>query len=224
MSIWLDNLIKKRKHKMDSIIHGEAAEPMTAEKAAKLQTEYSQSEKTEGTIQEEFDKQQEDKSKQEKIVELIKVALDAINETSEEKEIKKAALGLLQRAQIAVVNLNSGHVSRQALGNIQQIKTWFSAKGYNPNGFPYKQLEVPKPNNFNDRVNHPPHYTWLKELCGIEVIDITRHMDFDLGNAIKYILRQGHKSEQGMSDKEKAIEDLKKAVFYLNDKIKILER
>ena len=78
--------------------------------------------------------------------------------------------------------------------------------------------------DMNDRVNHPPHYTWLKDLCGIEVIDITRHMDFDLGNAIKYILRQGHKSEQGMSDKEKAIEDLKKAVFYLNDKIKMLEK
>lgn len=181
------------------------------------------SEKLAGTMQEEFDKQQKDKSKQEKVVELIKVALDAINETSEEKEIKKAALGLLQRAQIAVVNLNNGYVSRQALGNIQQIRTWFSAKGYNPNGFPYKQLEVPEPNNSNDRVNHPPHYTWLKELCDIEVIDITRHMDFDLGNAIKYILRQGHKSEQGMSDKEKAIEDLKKAVFYLNDKIKMLE-
>lgn len=210
---------------MNSIIHnGEAAEPMTVAKAAEMQKNYSQSNRFADTMQEEFNKQQNDKSKQEKVVELIKVALDAINETSEEKEIKKAALGLLQRAQIAVVNSNSGHVSRQALGNIQQIKTWFSAKGYNPNGFPYKQLEVPEPNNFNDRVNHPPYYTWLKELCGIEVIDITRHMDFDLGNAIKYILRQGHKSEQGMSDKEKAIEDLKKAVFYLNDKIKMLER
>lgn len=80
-------------------------------------------------------------------------------------------------------------------------------------------------NNSNDNnVNHPPHYTWLKELCGIEVIDITRHMDFDLGNAIKYILRQGHKSEEGMSDKEKAIEDLKKAAWYLDDKIKMMER
>ena len=225
MSIWLDRLIRKKRQRMDSIIHnGEAAEPITAAKAAEMQKNYSQSSRLADTMQEEFDKQQKEKSKQEKVVELIKVALDAINETSEEKEIKKAALGLLQRAQIAVVNLNNGHVSRQALGNIQQIKTWFSAKGYNPNGFPYKQLEVSEPNNFNDRVNHPPHYTWLKELCGIEVIDITRHMDFNLGNAIKYILRQGHKSEQGMSDKEKAIEDLKKAVFYLNDKIKMLEK
>ena len=74
-----------------------------------------------------------------------------------------------------------------------------------------------------DRVNHPSHYTWLKEKCGIEVIDITRHLDFDSGNAVKYILRAGHKSEEGYSDKEKQIEDFKKAIFYLNDKIKMLE-
>lgn len=70
-----------------------------------------------------------------------------------------------------------------------------------------------------DKVNHPTHYTWLKDLCGIEVIDITRHMDFDLGNAIKYILRSGHKSEIGYSDKEKTIEDLSKAIWYINDEI-----
>lgn len=75
----------------------------------------------------------------------------------------------------------------------------------------------------DDRVSHPSHYTWLKDKCGIEVIDITRHLDFDLGNSIKYILRAGHKSEEGMDDKEKTIEDLKKAVWYLNDKIKMLE-
>ena len=73
-----------------------------------------------------------------------------------------------------------------------------------------------------DNVNHPPHYTWLKDKCGIEVIDITRHMDFCLGNAIKYILRAGHKKEASMSNKEKEIEDLKKAIFYINDRIKQL--
>ena len=77
-------------------------------------------------------------------------------------------------------------------------------------------------NKPEDRVNHPSHYTWLKDLCGIEVIDITRHMDFDLGNAIKYILRNGHKSEEGMSDNDKAIEDLNKAIFYIKDKIKMM--
>ena len=76
----------------------------------------------------------------------------------------------------------------------------------------------------SDRVNHPSHYTWLRELCGVEVIDITRHMDFDLGNAVKYILRQGHKSEEGMTDTDKAIEDLEKAVWYINDKIKTMKK
>jgi len=74
-----------------------------------------------------------------------------------------------------------------------------------------------------DNVNHPPHYTWLKEKCGIEAIDITRHLDFDLGNAVKYILRAGHKSDAALDGKAKTIEDLKKAIWYINDKIKMLE-
>ena len=48
-------------------------------------------------------------------------------------------------------------------------------------------------------------------------------MDFDLGNAIKYILRAGHKTEEGYDNRSKTIEDLKKAVWYINDKIKTLE-
>lgn len=74
-----------------------------------------------------------------------------------------------------------------------------------------------------DKVNHPSHYTHLKDKCGIEVIDITRHLDFDLGNAVKYLLRAGYKTEQGYNNKDKTIEDLKKAIWYINDKIKMLE-
>ncbi len=74
-----------------------------------------------------------------------------------------------------------------------------------------------------DKVNHPPHYTWLKEKCGVEVIDITRHMDFCKGNAVKYLLRAGYKSEEGYSKIQKEIEDLEKAIWYINDKIKQLE-
>ena len=85
------------------------------------------------------------------------------------------------------------------------------------------KVDAPRVPTPEDKVNHPGHYTWLKQLCGIEVIDITRHMDFDLGNVVKYVLRQGLKSEEGMSNKEKAIEDLKKARWYLDDKIKMLE-
>ena len=72
----------------------------------------------------------------------------------------------------------------------------------------------------SDNVNHPPHYTWLKELCGIEVIDITRHMNFCLGNAIKYILRAGHKKDSSLTDTDKQVEDLNKAIWYIKDEIK----
>ncbi len=76
----------------------------------------------------------------------------------------------------------------------------------------------------DDKVSHPSHYTWLKELCGVEVIDIARHLDFDMGNALKYLLRAGKKSEVWYSDKDKEVQDLKKAVWYINDKIKMLEK
>ena len=71
-----------------------------------------------------------------------------------------------------------------------------------------------------DNVNHPPHYTWLKDLCGIEVIDITRHMNFCCGNALKYILRAGHKKDASLTDTDKQVEDLNKAIWYIQDEIK----
>lgn len=74
-----------------------------------------------------------------------------------------------------------------------------------------------------DNVNHPSHYCWLREAIGIEPIDIARLFDFNLGNALKYILRSGRKKEQGVTMIDKKIEDLKKAVFYLQDEIKTLE-
>ena len=74
-----------------------------------------------------------------------------------------------------------------------------------------------------DNVNHPSHYPWLNDKCGIEVIDITRHLDFDIGNAVKYLLRAGHKEDAALTPLEKQIEDFKKAAWYINDKIKILE-
>ena len=92
------------------------------------------------------------------------------------------------------------------------------------NTHPQESTSEQKDSASKDKVNHPSHYSYLKELCGVEVIDITRHLDFDTGNAVKYLLRAGHKSEEGYTDKDKAIEDLKKAVFYINDKIKMLEK
>lgn len=66
----------------------------------------------------------------------------------------------------------------------------------------------------SDMVNHPPHYT--SHPSGVEAIQVTRWMNFNLGNAMKYIWRAGLKQD--------AIEDLRKAVFYLNDEIERLEQ
>lgn len=62
-----------------------------------------------------------------------------------------------------------------------------------------------------DMVNHPPHYTDGPDLGKLECIDITRWMPFTLGNAFKYVWRAGLKG-----DTAKAIEDLEKAKFYLD--------
>ncbi len=61
----------------------------------------------------------------------------------------------------------------------------------------------------SDRVNHPKHYT--SHPSGIECIQITESMNFCLGNAIKYIWRADLKG--------KDIEDLKKAIFYIQREI-----
>lgn len=71
-----------------------------------------------------------------------------------------------------------------------------------------------------DNINHPSHYT--SHPSGIECIDIVEHHDFCIGNAIKYLWRAGLKSEDGISKKEKQIEDLKKAIWYIKREIKHL--
>ena len=75
-----------------------------------------------------------------------------------------------------------------------------------------------------DNVNHPQHYTWLKELCGIEVIDITRHMNFNLGQVLKYILRLGHKEDNNFTYYEKILSDLHKAEYYLTNEIDRIDK
>lgn len=60
----------------------------------------------------------------------------------------------------------------------------------------------------SDPINHPKHYT--QHPSGIEAITITRHMGFNLGNAMKYLWR---------ADLKNGVEDLKKAVWYINDEI-----
>jgi hypothetical protein len=68
-----------------------------------------------------------------------------------------------------------------------------------------------------DLVNHPKHYT--SDPSGVEAIEITRHRNFNIGNAIKYLWRAGLKQDPGKDVLEKQVEDLRKAVFYINDEI-----
>lgn len=71
--------------------------------------------------------------------------------------------------------------------------------------------------NKNDQVNHPKHYT--SDPSGIECIDITRHRNFNIGNAIKYLWRAGFKEDKDRKLIDKQVEDLNKAVWYLVDEI-----
>ncbi len=71
-------------------------------------------------------------------------------------------------------------------------------------------------NKLNDPVSHPAHYTDGK----IEVIEYIedKGFGFHIGNAIKYLSRAGKK------DPDKEIEDLKKAIWYINRRIENLKK
>lgn len=66
----------------------------------------------------------------------------------------------------------------------------------------------------HDPVNHPAHYT--SHPSGVECIDVTEHMNFCIGNATKYLWRAGLKDD--------AIEDLRKARWYIDREIERLRR
>lgn len=61
----------------------------------------------------------------------------------------------------------------------------------------------------DDAVNHPKHYT--SHPSGVEAITITEHMNFCVGNAVKYLMRAGLKGDY--------VEDLQKAAWYINREI-----
>lgn len=62
-------------------------------------------------------------------------------------------------------------------------------------------------------VDHPDHYNHIE---GVECIDVVEQMTFNLGNACKYIWRCGHKGNK--------IEDLQKAIWYINREIARTQR
>tara|TARA_R110000737_G_scaffold87150_1_gene119889 strand:+ start:158 stop:406 length:249 start_codon:yes stop_codon:yes gene_type:complete len=61
-----------------------------------------------------------------------------------------------------------------------------------------------------DEVENPSHYTEGRNYEPVEVIEDWR-LDYHLGNALKYISRAGRKGS--------FIEDLKKAIYYLERRI-----
>lgn len=75
--------------------------------------------------------------------------------------------------------------------------------GYEP------EESTPAP-NVPDPITAPAHYT---QYPGIEVIQLTEHLNFCRGNAVKYIARAGSK------DSAKEVEDLRKAIWYIEREI-----
>ena len=63
----------------------------------------------------------------------------------------------------------------------------------------------------HDPVANPQHYT--SDPSGVECIEITRWRSFNIGNAIKYLWRAG------LKDSATQIQDLEKAIFYIQDEI-----
>lgn len=75
-----------------------------------------------------------------------------------------------------------------------------------------------KINRDSESVNHPSHYGGENNKYEVIKVIEALNMDFHMGNAFKYIARSGKK------DPEKEIEDLKKAVWYINRKIELLQK
>lgn len=124
---------------------------------------------------------------------------------------------------MSVLKFKAGDVVADDLGVIGEILS------VNPDGeFPYWIREVAGGAGYHvqsdtmhladsttaDPVNHPSHYT--NHPSGIECIQVTEHMGFNLGNAIKYVWRADLKGS--------SIEDLRKAIWYIDREIQKREK
>jgi hypothetical protein len=101
-------------------------------------------------------------------------------------------------------------LKRAALGPVKVDLGQYQSEGTEVADWRVKASRAALDELLGDPVTHPPHYT--SHPSGVECLTITRHMNFNLGNAIKYIWRADLKRD--------AIEDLRKAAFYIADEIK----
>ena len=136
--------------------------------------------------------------------------------------VKKSNAGLAK----ILVNVSINNLCKYCIYNKKTcpskceygIKAWFDApcanKPEKPSAEHVDLQEVSE--KVCDNVNHPDHYNHGK----IEVIDFIedKELGFHLGNAVKYISRAGRKNS------DKTVEDLRKAVWYINRQIQRLER
>lgn len=137
------------------------------------------------------------------------------------KDKKFASAGdcvLLLADNRTVVNTTTGQQKVIYMPEILTNKDYFSTT---LDTFPSSYPDEEKTNE--DRVNNPSHYAWLEEKCGIKVIDVIKNLDFCKGSAVKYLLRAGYKTEEGYTSRQKEIEDLQKAIWYINYEINQLQ-
>ena len=117
------------------------------------------------------------------------------------------------------------HIKKLDDEYLEDLKREWFTKGYESAKSRYEfdeewvdgvEKESPILNEYkeNDLVNNPSHYT--ADPSGVECIEVTRHRNFNIGNAIKYLWRNGLKD--GNSD----VQDLSKAVWYIKDEIERL--
>ena len=70
---------------------------------------------------------------------------------------------------------------------------------------------------------NPEHYQSDTNLEAIDVIEAF-DLNFHRGNIVKYVLRAGKKTEKGYENKQKQLEDLNKAKWYLSRLIEVVEK
>lgn len=138
-------------------------------------------------------------------------------------------------------NFKSGDIVERVAGRWDGMKTgdratitstlgrdWLELDGFpgNPHSADMFKLHLAaedkvKAPTAEDAVNHPSHYT--SDPSGVECITITRHRNFNIGNAFKYLWRNGLKDDAALSARQKQIQDLRKSVYYIEDEIERLE-
>ena len=117
-------------------------------------------------------------------------------------------LGMVQNQEVAESWNGAPETDFKNKDNIMPIDafSFASCKPFNP--------KPAKPNRLR-----PNYYV----INGTECKDVIGEFTYNIGAAMKYLWRHGRKTEEGMSEKEKAIEDLRKAVQHIEFEIKRLE-